>query len=181
MENAHLLFEEWLLSDVKLAPEEVAHLEQHLETCTSCQRLSQAWREVETQMQRAPMLSPAPHFTQRWETRVIAERLRRERRQTSLILYLCAGSLFALLGWLGLWMFPTLLSPYPLLLVWVYQITASIHFIVNIGDLYITVVRAITGLLPGTVWIALSVALGSLTILWLITYKKLLSPRRVIS
>jgi hypothetical protein len=181
MENAHLPFEEWLLSDEDLASEEVAQLELHLETCISCQRLSQAWREVETEMKRAPMLSPAPNFTQRWETRVVAERLKREHRQTSLIIYLCAGSLLILLGWLGLWMFPTLLSPYPLLLVWVYQITASIHFIVNIGDLYITVVRAITGFLPGTLWIALSVALGSLTVLWLITYKKLLSPRRVIS
>ena len=181
MENAHLLFEEWLLADEELAPEEVALLEQHLETCTSCQHLSQAWREVDIQMKRAPMLSPAPHFTQRWETRLIAERLKREHRQTTLIVYLCAGSLLALLGCLGIWAFPTLLSPYPLLLIWVYQITASIHYIFNVGDLILTITRAVTGLIPGTLWIALSVALGSMLVLWLITYKKLISPRRVIS
>jgi len=181
MENTHLLFEEWLLSDADLSPEEVTRLEQHLETCASCQYLSHAWREVETQMKRAPMLSPSPHFTQRWETRLVAERLRGERRQTILILYLCAGSLLALLGWIGFWAFPVLISPYPLLLIWVYQITASIYYFANVGDLYLTVARAITGLIPGTLWIALSVALGSLTVLWFITYKRLISPRRVIS
>ena len=181
MENNHLLIEEWLLSGADLDPEEATLFEQHLETCSSCQHLSQAWREVEVQIKRAPMLSPAPHFTQRWETRLVAERLKRERTQTILVLYLCAGSVLVLLGWLCYWAYPMFTSPYPLLLVWVYQLTVSIRYFASVGDLFFSVIRAVTSLVPATLWIALSVALGSLGVLWIVTYKKLISPRRVVS
>ena len=181
MENNHLLIEEWLLSDADLAPDDAARLEHHLETCTSCQHLSQAWREVEVEFTRAPMLTPAPHFTKRWETRLVAERLKRERTQTILVLYLCAGSVLVLLAWLCFWAYPMIKSPYPLLLVSIYQLTVSIRYFASMGDLFFSVIQAITSLVPATLWIALSVALGSLGVLWIIAYKKLISPRRVLS
>lgn len=179
MENTHLLFEEWLLSDTALQTDEAEQLRQHLETCASCQRLSQSWKEVEDLFWETPMAAPAPHFTQRWETRLVAETMKRERRQTAVVLYVCALSGLVLLGWLGLWLYPLFKPPYPLLLAWGYQWITAIYYYANLGSVFVSFVRAIAGIVPANLALLFCAALGCLGVFWVMTYKKLISTRRV--
>jgi hypothetical protein len=42
-----------------------------------------------------------------------------------------------------------------------------------------TVARTLFGLVPGSLWAAMLVALGSLMVIWIVSFRKLTSPRRV--
>ena len=180
MANKHLHFEEWLLSASDLLPEQSQLLHEHLKSCESCRQLSEAWQEVEYQLKSAPMLSPEPGFTARWQQRQGEVRLRRQKWQTISIIALGSGIALALLVVLGVWAWPVIQNPLPYLMLWVYRLTTMFYTISDFGGALGTVVRAILQLVPGTLWVAILVALGSLGVIWIVAFRKLTSPRRVI-
>jgi predicted anti-sigma-YlaC factor YlaD len=180
MANNHLLFEEWLLSAGSLTPEEHGTLQEHLKSCESCRQLSEAWQEVEYQLESAPMRSPEPGFTRRWQARLAQDQLRLQRRQSIYLLAFGGGIALALLILIGVWAWPLVNNPLPYLMVWGYQLTTSFYFVSDVGRALGTVARALLGLVPGTLWVAMLVALGSLGVIWIVTFRKLTSPRRVI-
>ncbi|MDD2694750.1 MAG: zf-HC2 domain-containing protein, partial [Anaerolineales bacterium] len=65
----HRPFEDWIFSEEPLSPVERADLEAHLQACAACQKLSTNWQEVSGALHTAPMLSPAPGFSSRWQER----------------------------------------------------------------------------------------------------------------
>lgn len=180
MANNHLLIEEWLLSASDLTPEESHQLQEHLKSCESCRQLSEAWQEVEYRLKSAPMRSPAPGFTIRWQQRLVEDRSRRQRWQTISIFALGSGVALALLVVLGVWAWPVFQNPLPYLMLWSYQLTTAFYAISGVGQVLGTVTRAILRLVPGTLWVALLVALGSLGVVWIVAFRKLTSPRRVV-
>jgi len=180
MANNHLLIEEWLLSTSSLTPEEHTQLQEHLKSCESCRQLSEAWQEVDYQLKAAPMRSPEPGFTGRWQARLAQDQLRRGRRQAIYVLALGGGIALALILFLGVWAWPVIRNPLPYLMVWGYQLTTTFYFVDGVGRALGTVVRTLLGLVPGTLWVALLVALGSLGVIWIVAFRKLTSPRRVI-
>ena len=180
MANNHLLIEEWLLSASSLTPEEHVLLQEHLKSCESCRQLSDAWQEVEYQFKVAPMRSPEPGFTGRWQTRLAEHQLRLQRRQAIYVLALGGGIALVLLAFLGVWAWPLVRNPLPYLMVWGYQLTTTFYFFSGVGQALSTVVRTLLGLVPGTLWVALLIALGSLGVIWIVAFLKLTSPRRVI-
>jgi len=180
MANNHLLIEEWLLSTSSLTPEEHTLLQEHLKSCESCRQLSEAWQEVEYRLKAAPMRSPEPGFTGRWQMRLAKDQLRRQRRQTIYVVALGGGVALALLVLLSVWTWPLLQNPFPYLMVWTYKLTTSFYFFSGFGRALGTVARTLFGLVPGTLWVALLVALGSLGVIWIVAFRKLTSVRRVI-
>jgi predicted anti-sigma-YlaC factor YlaD len=180
MANNHLLIEEWLLSASSLTTEEQALLQEHLKSCESCRQLSEAWQEVEYRLNAAPLRLPEPGFTLRWQARLAQEQLRRQRLQTVYVLVLGGGVTLALILLLGLLAWPVIRNPLPYLMVWAYQLTTTFYFFSGIGRALGTVARTLFGLVPGTLWVAMLVALGSLQVVWIVAYRKLTSPRRVI-
>jgi predicted anti-sigma-YlaC factor YlaD len=176
----HQYFEERLLTEATLSPEEAVQLQEHLQTCESCQRLSRAWREVEEQLVKSPVVSPAPGFIRRWQVRLMDEREKIRRRQTTLILSLCVGGAILSLLVVGFLLLPLIQSPYPYFLVWTYQVVTSIYFASSMSSALGTVMQTIYELMPPTLWIAVCIATGALCALWIFTIQKLTSPRRVI-
>ncbi len=180
MANNHLLIEDWLFNQSSLTPEAADALRTHLETCDACRRVSVAWQEVETQLRLSPMLSPEPGFAQRWEARLIADRVMRQRKQTTAALFVSAALILALLAgfaWLSL---PVLQNPLPYLLILAYRLTSACYDIAELSGMLGTMVRAVVNLVPATLWVALAVTAGSLIVLWAATYRKLSSMWRVI-
>jgi hypothetical protein len=180
MANKHLLFEEWLLSTSSLTPEEHETLQEHLKSCESCRQLSEAWQDVEYQLKSAPLRSPEPGFTNRWQIRLAQDQLRFQRRQSIYLLALGGGVAVVLLILIGVWAWPLVMNPLPYLMVWGYQLTTSFYFFSGVGSALGTLARALAGLVPGTLWVAMLVALGSLGVIWIVVFRKLTSPRRVI-
>jgi len=180
MANNHLLIEEWLLSASSLTPEEHQLLQEHLKSCEDCRLLSEAWQEVEFRLKASPMRSPEPGFIDRWQLRLADDRLKQQRRQSLSTLALGGAAALVLLVILGVWAWPLLRDPLPYLMLWSYQLITTFYRISGVGQALGTVARAIFGLVPGTLWVALLVALGSLGVIWIVTFRKLTSPRRVI-
>ena len=180
MANNHLHIEEWLLSASSLTPDEQSLLQEHLKSCESCRQLSEAWQEVEYQLKATQMRSPEPGFTGRWQSRLAQDQHRRQRWQAIYVVGLCSGIALVLILFLGVWAWPVIRNPLPYLLVWGYQLTTTFYFFSGIGRALETVVRTLLGLVPGTLWVAILVALGSLGVIWIVAFRKLTSPRRVI-
>ena len=181
MANDHQLFEEWLFSDESLDPEESSSLEDHLRVCESCRSLSMAWREVEKQITRAPHISPAPSFADRWQVRLAAEQLKKHRRQAISILSFSVVGAAILIVLLALILAPALKSPLPLLMVWAYQLVSLLLYATMVGDVLLTFTRTVFGVIPSPLWVGLMVAFGSLGLVWLLAFRKLTTFWRITS
>ncbi len=176
----HQFFEERLLTEATLSPEEALQVQEHLQTCESCRRLSYAWEEVEEQLEKSPIVSPTPGFIRRWEVRLAEEQERIRRQQTTLILSFSLGGAVLSLLIVGFLLLPLLQSPYPYFLVWAYQVVTSFYFASSVSLALGTVIQTIYEIMPPTLWIAVFIATGALCALWIFTLQKLTSPRRVI-
>ena len=72
----HLPFEEWLLNETPVTPEQQRDLDLHLRTCAACSALAETGRMLSTSKMAVPM----PGFTTRFQAR-LAERKVVERRR----------------------------------------------------------------------------------------------------
>jgi len=176
----HQPFEEWLLSEDTLAPEDLHLLQEHLYSCEDCRRLAGALGEVDRELRTAPVLHPAPGFVSRWRTRLVAERLEQQRRQTLWSMVFSIGGAMALMASMGVLLYPLIRSPMPFLLAMAYQLTSTFVFAGAIGGAFVTVMRTIFKIISPTQWAAILVALTSLGAVWVVAMHRLSSRRRVI-
>lgn len=175
----HRLFEEWLFADEPLEPEQLNLLHEHLRNCDYCTQLFEAWRETEGLLKAASIALPEAGFTNRWQLRWAAEQLKRQHRQTMLMLAFYLGGAVFMLFMLGIMLLPFLFSPQPIILALLYRLTmwfGTGEVIFNFGT---TLMSTIFGVLPPTLWVGMGVALASLCVLWIVTLRKLTSTRRV--
>ena len=177
----HQPFEDWLLYDEPLTPSQKQELQVHLRACEQCTRLASAWRQTESALHRAPVLEPEKGFSNRWQVYLVAHQLRLQRRQRLGMLLFSIGGASLLLTLTGLMLLPVLQSPKPLLIALAYQVTRSAFTLGEILDTVATVFGALFGVVPPTFWVGLSVAAGSLAVLWLVAVRKLTAPGRVTS
>jgi len=90
---SHQPFESWLLMDKsELDFEKKRSLKTHLETCSSCQDLQDAWTSVERSLRFAPKVLPAEGFAQRWEISLEARQEMSQRRQVARLLLVLSGA-----------------------------------------------------------------------------------------
>ena len=92
----HRPFEDWLLDDQPLTPEQKRDLQSHLRLCTSCSAIAESNLAIHT----TQMVSPAPGFTDRFKARLVRRRSEQKWRQMAGTLVLVLGGL-GLLSWLA--------------------------------------------------------------------------------
>ena len=90
----HLPFEEWLLNNSPVTPEQQRDLDLHLRTCATCSALVETGKVLKT----TKMTTPAPGFTMRFQAR-LAERKIAERRRKLLGMTLFTLGGLVLLMW----------------------------------------------------------------------------------
>ena len=97
----HQPFEDWLLDDQNLTPEQERDLQSHLRLCSSCSAIAESNLALHT----AKMVSSPPGFTDRFKTRLVHRRSEQLRRQI-------VGTLVLVLGGLGLlfWVFGSMIQ-----------------------------------------------------------------------
>lgn len=180
MVNSHQPFESWIFKPEELSNAESQALQEHLQGCTSCLKLTQALQGMESHLRASPIHSPTPGFTARWEARLAAAQTQRHRRQTFWIMVASIGGavlLLLLTGWMAL---PLLSTPVPILLAWAYQSVGVFSYIRDMGQAGLTVTSTVFGVVPATLWVSIFVALGCLGSLWVVAYRWLTTPRRVL-
>lgn len=175
----HLPYEDWLLSTETLSSDEAWQLQEHLQSCQACTRLSVALREVDRELRGASVMAPVTGFVSRWQARLEANRLQAHRRQTFLIMLLSIGGAMFMLTWLGLAIFPVLRSPWPVFLAFLYELTSTFTLASVISDALVTVLKAVFEMVPVTQWAAIWVALAGLGALWVVAMHRLTLPRRI--
>jgi hypothetical protein len=165
----HLPYEDWLLDDERLTPEQERDLRLHLRTCVTCAALSRA----NLTLRAAPMSVPAQGFALRFQARLAAERkVQRQRSLIGLILLLLVGTT-VLLWFTGPYLMLFAQSPAQLVTSWVSNLVylgLTLRAVSLVGN---TMLGVISSFVPSYAW-ALSFALfGGIGSLWALSFRRL--------
>ena len=180
----HRLYEEWLFayedSAEELTQQQAAALQEHLQSCEACRALVGAWHEVQARLQDEPVLAPKSGFTSRWEMRLEAERERSQQRQVIVTLALALGGVLALGSTLVALAWPWLRSPSVVLWVGLYRLLELYSYVQAAQGFVSGLVRSAAGGVS-VVWLVIFAGLlCELGVLWVVSFRLLTNPRRVI-
>jgi predicted anti-sigma-YlaC factor YlaD len=176
----HRPFEDWLLDEEPLSTEKAVALQEHLQGCSSCRQLSQAWKEVEVDLRTSPVLAPRTGFTNRWQARLEADRRRLHRRQSAAALGFSLGGAVLLLGSLSLLALPVLATPKLLLWAWVLHLIELISYTGDLQEIILSVFNIQSRMIPTAWWILLVGFFSMLVVVWIVSLRYFTTPRRVI-
>jgi anti-sigma factor RsiW len=174
----HQPFEDWLLSDEALDPEQETNLRQHLTGCPKCTTLSQALQSVEQEMKRAPQVSPTPGFTGRWQARLAEKRAQKQRR---LVWWAIGFNLSAALGiFLALyWNRLASFSFSKMLALALYSITLLFARIGSAQVLLKLFFEEVNPIFPIAFIAVVATGLSVLSLIWIVTMWKIYIPQGV--
>jgi anti-sigma factor RsiW len=162
----HQPFETWLVDEVTITPEQETALQAHLEVCPHCRQIKTGWQAARSSLQTAPLVRPAPGFSQRFSA-TLAERRAREihRRQIRrLILGLTLGLVISI-GLLGGIIF-SVASPVDLMVKGAGAVTGILSGFIRIEHLLFSALQQpwVLG-----IWILATSGISILVVGWMIT------------
>ena len=173
----HQHFENWLLFDDPLPPDQARALDEHLQVCEQCRELQQSLNGVVNLFQDVPDLDPVPGFADRWQKRLKQEHqgvvATRHRWQSWITLILIANGVSLLGVLLGMTFFNSFDSLTELLLVWVYRLTSLLTVINVFQNLLAIMIRTIPGLLSPSGWAILAAIVSTGSLLWVLSMARL--------
>lgn len=173
----HQPFENWILLDEPLNPEQAQALQAHLRTCEHCRALQSAWGQVDALFQAAPTSEPAPGFATRWQARLTHQRAlqahSRYRWQSWITLILIANAVSLLAVVLGLQFVNTFQSLTEVLLVAVYRLTSFITVVNVFQNLLAILIRTLPGLLPPVGWASVAAIMITGSVIWIFSLSRL--------
>lgn len=161
----HRPFEDWLLNDMSLTPEQKHELDLHVRSCTYCAALVETGMVLKTVKKASPQAGFAARFEARLAARKAAER---RRRYLGSILFTAGG--FALLVWLA---FPYLVSFLSAPASWISVVVEWIVFLITtfraLGQAGSIFLKVIPDFIPPFAWMILLSAVAGITLLWTIS------------
>jgi anti-sigma factor RsiW len=175
----HQHFENWLLSEETLLPEQAETLREHLTTCKDCARLEASWKGARQVLRQAPVLGPVAGFAARWQVRLAEEQRRTQHRQSVILLGLTSAIAFFILLLLSVPALDLLRSPSHLLMIGVYRLMTLFSTIDSTSEMVLSVFEAIFRFVPQTAWIFIFGVLIMVSVLWMAVYQQLTSQQRV--
>lgn len=165
----HRPFEDWLLENQPLTPEQNQDLKTHLKTCSSCKALT----DVDLYLRSSRMVPPQAGFTERFQIRMAAEKKLLRRRQfwgfgiLGLIALLSIGflafQLFA--NWLS--------SPAELFVTWVTWWVTLVSSIRTYGSVGLVLLKIAFGIIPLPLWLGMAGGSFLLVMIWATSLWKL--------
>ena len=170
---SHPRFEAMLFERDDLEANDRLALEQHLQDCDACCRIASNWAVIEGQLQKAPMLTPMPGFTQRFQVR-LAQRRRRRRGGLALGLMFTASIALLVLAILFGSGLLTLVSPG---IRYLLKSLSSLLLFSGVMQVFTDFIglmleRLVANVSPGT-WISYSTVFSGLALIWFVTMYKL--------
>lgn len=164
----HRPFEDWLLDNHPLNPDQKRQLDTHLRACPSCTRLA----EVNLALRTARQAEPASGFTARFQVRLAAQKQAIRRRNFAGFLVLVL-SVLGMLVWISWPVIKDLIqSPANLLASWLSSVItfwASVQTILRAGAV---VFKVVPGFLPSYFWTIILFIAGGWSLAWVFSLMK---------
>ena len=161
----HRPFEDWLLNDMPITPEQKRELDMHLRTCAYCAALA----ETGIALKSVKKASPQAGFTARFQTRLAARKAAEQRRRYLGSILFTAGG-FALLMWLA---FPYLATFFSAPAIWISVVVDWAVFIITtlqaLGQAGSVLLQVVPDFLSPFAWMILISALAGISLLWTIS------------
>jgi predicted anti-sigma-YlaC factor YlaD len=178
----HQPYEDWMFEAPQdLDPQQMLELNSHLALCAGCRALAGSLGQAEALLRRQEQAAPADGFSLRFEERLAAERSRRHNRQTLLTFLLALAGVGGLILGLG-----GLIWPYRSMLdgsLWagVYQFISALAVVQMVGQFLSVFLRSAFAALPIALWVLGLGLLSQLAVLWVVSFRVLTNPRRMIT
>jgi hypothetical protein len=158
----HQPFEEWLLTETRITPEQRRELDLHVRSCSYCSALL----ETGVVLRSVKMASPADGFTMRFQARLAERKLvDRRRKFWGAIIFLIGGLTFLL--WLaGPSIMNFLSSPetwIATLVEWGIFLVTTLQALTEVGGVLLHVIPSF---MPPFVWMVIVSALAGISLLW---------------
>ena len=158
----HRPFEDWLLNEPPITPDQKRELDAHMRSCAYCAALS----ETGMVLRSVKKASPSAGFTMRFQSQLLARKLvDRRRRFWGAILFTLGG--FALLLWLTMpYLTRFFASPatwISALVQWGVFLLTTLQAVAQAGSVLLNVVP---GFLPPFAWMVLVSAFAGISLLW---------------
>jgi len=164
----HRPYEDWLLNDERLTPEQDRDLRIHLRSCPECAALARA----NMALRSAPVTPPAEGFALRFQVRLAAERKIQRRRSLIglfLMMVVGVGGLF----WLLSPYLPYLaLPPTQLASLWISNLVYLALTARVLGVLGNTLLSVLASFVPTYVWVLFMALLGGTGFLWTFSFRR---------
>lgn len=158
----HRPFEDWLLNEAPITPEQKREMDAHVRSCAYCAALA----ETGIALRSVKVVAPAEGFTARFQTKLAERKLMEGRRKVW-------GAILFTLGGLGflLWLASPSLSR---LLVspdaWIASVVEWGIFLITtlqaMGHAGFVLLRVIPDFMPPFVWMVLVSAFAGISLLW---------------
>lgn len=173
----HRPYEDWLLDDERLTPEQQRDLRRHTITCSKCAALASANLSLRT----APLSAPAKGFALRFQVRLEAERkIQRKRAVIGLVLLTLVG--MGVILWLITPLLPYLsLSPTQLFFTWVsalVYISTTFQALNTLGNVFS---RVVFEFVPLPAWGLIFLLASGLGALWMGSLRKTSNKKKAYS
>ncbi len=139
----HQPYENWILDEERLAPQDQASLKAHLKECPECFELQRSWNVVQTQIKSAPVKSTPVGFMPRWRSQFTLRQKEQERKQARTLLISLASGAGAVTIALAVIMLPD----FSIISLTVGLLTTLVKLFSNIESLF-TVLRSIFNSAP---------------------------------
>jgi len=161
----HQPFEEWLLSEKPLTPEQKRELDLHVRSCAYCSALV----EADMVLHSVKMVAPADGFTARFQARLAERKLAERRRRVwgailfliggvSFLMWLAAPSIFAFLSSPAAWIAS--------LVEWGIFLVTTFNAMAQAGDVLLHVIPSFV---PPFAWMIVVSAFAGISLLWTVS------------
>jgi hypothetical protein len=165
----HRPFEDWLLENQPLTPEQNQELKNHLKTCTTCLALT----EVDLMLKTSRLVAPRAGFTERFQLKLVTEKQLARKRQfwglgiLGLIAILAMG--FLVVQLFSIW----LSSPAEIFVTWVTWWVTLVSSIRTYGTIGLVFVKIAAGMIPLPLWLGMAGGSFLLVLVWVTSLWKL--------
>jgi len=158
----HRPFEDWMLDDTDLTPEQKLELQAHLRVCAQCAALT----DVNLVLREARVISPAAGFTARFHVRLTAQRQAQRKRMVwgFLILVISGVSILSWFAWPLLRV--VLDSPVEALSTWLSYLLSLWFWLQAVGEAGAVLLRVIPTFVPPYFWPLAALAFIGWSLLW---------------
>jgi hypothetical protein len=161
----HRPFEDWLLNEMPITPEQKRELDMHVRGCPYCTALVETGMALKT----VKKASPRAGFTSRFEARLAARKAaERRRRYLGTILFTAGG--FVLLMWISA---PLVLSFFSAPATWISVVVNWLVFLITtmqaLGQAGSVFLKVIPDFLSPIAWMVLLSAVAGISLLWTIS------------
>lgn len=165
----HSLYNQWLLNDEYLTPDQFQLLKEHLRNCDDCQSLSNA----NMLLRSTSVIHPAAGFSQRFKIQLAAQQKIAQQRSVLGLVLLALVSI----GFLALLFFPFLpylvLTPAQLTDVWFKNLVFIALNARVFGAVMNTLLPVLAAIIPTYIWIFTILLIGVLVPVWLFSISRI--------